>query len=188
MRGYKNIKVTGEEVLDFAYQPGKCNKIYRVVALRKKIVTEQQDLPLFENYRYFFYITNDWELSSIEVVQEANQRCNQENLNSQLKSDVHALRAPLDSLESNWAYMVMTSLALILKQWYALLIPVEGCNPREQRVLKNKILRMDFRRFINGLIAIPVQIIRTGRRIIYRILSWNPYLEVFMRTAEILRQ
>jgi len=84
--------------------------------------------------------------------------------------------------------MVMASLALSLKQWYALLIPIDGPRHKEQLVVKNKILRMDFRRFFNALVAIPVQIIRTGRRIIYRILSWNPWLEVFMRTAEILRQ
>jgi len=51
---------------------------------------------------------------------EANQRCNQENLNAQLKGGVRALQAPLDDLESNWAYMVMVALGWNLKAWWAL--------------------------------------------------------------------
>ena len=42
-------------------------------------------------------------------------RCNQENLLQQLKSDVRSLTAPVDNLLSNWAYMVMGSLAWSLR-------------------------------------------------------------------------
>ena len=34
-----------------------------------------------------------------------------------------ALSAPLNTLESNWAYMVMTALAWNLKAWSALCLP-----------------------------------------------------------------
>ena len=47
----------------------------------------------------------------------ANDRCDQENLIAQLKSGVHALTTPVDDLVSNWAYMVMASLAWSLKAW-----------------------------------------------------------------------
>ena len=36
------------------------------------------------------------------------------------------LHAPVDHLVSNWAYMVMTSLAWSLKAWIGLSIPVDG--------------------------------------------------------------
>ena len=46
-----------------------------------------------------------------QIVWMANNRCNQENLLAQLHGGVSALKAPVNTLESNWAYMVMTALA-----------------------------------------------------------------------------
>jgi hypothetical protein len=43
-----------------------------------------------------------------------------ENLNAQLLSGVRALQAPVDNLQSNWAYVVMMALAWNLKAWWAL--------------------------------------------------------------------
>jgi hypothetical protein len=87
-RAYKVLRTTAEDVVEFDYRPGKCKKDYRVVALRKNISVERGDNVLFEEYRYFFYITNDRALSADEVVGEARRRCNQENLIAQLKGGV----------------------------------------------------------------------------------------------------
>ena len=94
--------------------------------------------------RCFFYITNDWEKPAEEIVFEANDRCNQENLLAQLKGDVRSLTAPVDNLLSNWAYMVMGSLAWSLKAWAALMLPEEGRWQERHREEKRKLLRMDF--------------------------------------------
>ena len=94
-------------MFDFEYQPVKCRQPYRIVALRKNLSIERGEEALFDEIRYFFYITNDWEMSCSEVVQEARHRCNQENLIAQLKGGVRALHAPVNSLHANWAYMVM---------------------------------------------------------------------------------
>ena len=75
-----------------------------------------------EEYRYFFFITNDREMPAHQAVLTAG-RCDQENLVAQLKGGVHALTTPVDNLDSNWAYMVMASLAWSLKAWAALLVP-----------------------------------------------------------------
>lgn len=56
-----------------------------------------------------FYITNDFEKAAEDVVFEGNHCCNQENLFAQLKGDLHSFSAPVDSLVSNWAYMVRSS-------------------------------------------------------------------------------
>ena len=45
---------------------------------------------------------------------------------------------------------------------------------------------MEFKKFLNYLMRVPCQIVRTGRRIVYRLLSWNPWLEVLLRGAEAL--
>jgi hypothetical protein len=56
---------------------------------------------LFDEIRYFFYVTTRTDLSTAEVVACANERCNQENVIGQLKSGVNALRVPLHDLVSN---------------------------------------------------------------------------------------
>jgi hypothetical protein len=40
---------------------------------------------------------------------------------------------------------------------------------------------MEFKRLVNAFIRVPCQIGRAGRRIIYRLLAWNPWQEVFVR-------
>jgi hypothetical protein len=35
-----------------------------------------------------------------------------------------------------------------------------------------------------ALIAVPCQIVRGGRRLVYRLLSWNPWQGVFLRLVE----
>lgn len=180
-RGYENIKLSGEEVADFAYRPGKCDQEYRIIVVRKNLTIQMGDLALFDEYRYFFYITNDWLLLNEEVVKEAGQRCNQENLIEQLKNGVRALHAPVNTLNANWAYMVMVSLAWSLKAWMALLLPVNANDKARDQARKNTVLMMEFRKFVNNFILRPCQIVKTGRRIIYRFLSWNPWQDVFFR-------
>lgn len=94
---------------------------------------------------------------------------------------VHALTAPLDSLESNWAYMVIASLAWSLKAWASLLIPVSPRWRETHEAEKQTLLRMDFTTFRQAMINIPAQIVRTGRRIVYRLLSWNRWQPTFFR-------
>ena len=116
-RAFQNIRLEGEEVAAFAYRPSACQKTYRMIVVRKNLAVEQGHQRLFDDYRYFFYLTNDWERTPAELVFRANDRCNQENLHAQLKGGVRALQAPVDTLESNWAYMVMVALAWNLKAW-----------------------------------------------------------------------
>ena len=182
--GYDNIRLNSEDVVDFEYRPGKCKRGYRVVALRKNLSMERGEVVLFDDYRYFFYITNDWSLSNEQVVREANSRCNQENLIAQLKDGVRALHAPVNTLTANWAYMVMASLAWTLKAWAALILPVDERWKEKHLSERLTLLQMDFRTFLNAFIAVPAQIIRTGRRIIYRFLGWSRSQHVFFRLLD----
>ncbi|MDA8069529.1 MAG: hypothetical protein M0T77_13125 [Actinomycetota bacterium] len=99
-RAYKTIRTKSEDVVEFTYRPGKCKKDYRVIALRKNLSAERGENVLFDEFRFFFYITNDPDLSADEVTAEARQRCNQENLISQLKGQVRALHAPVNTLNA----------------------------------------------------------------------------------------
>jgi len=185
-RGYKVIRTTCEEVVDFDYQPVSCQQPYRVVALKKNLSVEKGEAVLFDDIRYFFYITNDWDLSSDEVVEEARQRCNQENLIAQLKGGVRALHAPVNTLQANWAYMIMAALAWNLKAWIALLVPVSPRWAAAHLEQRRRLLTMDFRTFVAAIIHIPCQIIRTARRIRYRVLAWNEWQPTFFRLLDVI--
>jgi len=216
-REFENIRLCGESVAEFAYRPTKCQKTYRVVVVRKDLEVRQGQTKLFDDTRCFFYITNDWDLPAADVVFDANDRCNQENHIEQLKNGVAALHAPLDSLDSNWAYMAIAALAWSLKAWMALLLPNDPpagrrgkksrgkrnrgvqasaakrssanasqarSSPHAMGAAKQALLRMEFATFRQALINVPAQIVRGGRRIVYRLLSWNPWQETMFRLLD----
>jgi hypothetical protein len=187
-REYKDIRLVKERVAEFTYQPGKCQKAYRVVVVWKELEVYEGQKKLFDDSLCFFYITNVEDKPVEEIVFAANDRCNQENLHSQLKSGVRSLTAPVDSLLSNWAYMVMASLAWSLKAWSALILPEEGRWQEKHREEKYKLLRMEFATFRQAMINIPAQIVRTGRKILCRLLAWNPWQHVFFRLLDQLNQ
>ena len=187
-REFKNVRLRGEDVAEFRYRPSKCSKTYRVVVVRKDLEMMEGQRHLFDDSRCFFYITNDEEHSAEEVVFDANKRCNQEKLISQFKGGVHSFSAPVDNLESNWAYMVIASLAWSLKAWAALLLPVHRRWREKHTREKRTLLRMDFATFRNAMINVPAQIVRTGRRIVYRLLAWNKWQEAFFRLQDQLRR
>ena len=182
-REYETIRLKGEEVAEFDYRPTACRKTYRVVVLRKRLSREKGQMVLFEDSRRFFYITNDRTISAAEVVFLANDRCDQENLIAQLKG-VGAMAMPVGDLVSNWAYLVMASLAWSLKAWAALLLPEDGRWGAKYGAAKRSLLRMEFRTFCVALIEVPCQIVRGGRRLVYRLLSWNPWQGVFLRLVQ----
>jgi hypothetical protein len=187
-RRFENIRLEGEKVAETTYRPWSCAKTYRLIIVRKNLTVEKGEQRLFDDYRYFFYLTNDWHHSPTEIVLWANQRCNQENLHAQLRGGVRALQAPVDNLDSNWAYMVMTALAWNLKAWWALWAtpPPSRWQERHQHE-QATVLRMEFKTFVNAFVRLPCQIVRAGRRLIYRVLNWNPWQHVFFRTFTQLR-
>lgn len=182
-KGYKNLTLRGESYAEFGYRPTKCSRSYRVVVVRKRIDVEQGQSRLFDEVRYFFYITNATrsDLSPRSVVASANRRCNQENTISQLKA-CGALAAPLDSLASNGAYMAMASLAWTLKCWCGLMVRPEGrqdTRAAEQDV-RHRVIRMEFATFLNSFMQIPAQVIRTARRLVYRLLTYRPSVDALL--------
>jgi hypothetical protein len=179
-KGYTAIRLVREEVAEFTYRPGACRQDYLVVVLRKHLVLEKHGEKVGEEVRYFFYLTNQWTWERAEVVSFANDRGNQENLIEQLKNGVRALRAPVNTLESNGAYMVIASLAWSLKAWLALLQP--------RAADRQALLTMEFKKFLQEVVLLPCQVVRAGRRLVYRLLQWNPWVDVLCRGAEALRR
>ncbi len=168
-KGYLNLELNYEDVAEFSYQPGKCDRPYRVVALRKNISRMKGEQALLDEIRYFFYITTRTDLSAAEVVRCANERCDQENVIEQLKNGVNALRVPLYDLVSNWAYMVIATLAWNIKSWFALMM--------HRHTERRLYIAMEFRRFLHSIILIPCRVSRRARGITLRLIGYQPTLD-----------
>ncbi|MDF1667585.1 MAG: IS1380 family transposase [Planctomycetota bacterium] len=173
-RGWKNLVLQSEDITEIEYQPKKCSLNYRVIILRKRILEKKGQKELFEHFRYFFYVTNDVELTAEEVIKESNDRCDQENLIAELKGGIGAMRLPVHDLLSNWAYMVIASLAWTFKAWFGLTLP--------KRKDRREVVAMEFRRFLNWIILIPAQVLKTGRQIVIRLLGYSEKIRLLFKS------
>jgi hypothetical protein len=187
-RQFETLRLQSEEVAEFNYRPTACRQDYRMIVVRKNITKEKGERRLFDEVRYLFYLTNDWVSEAAELVFCANDRCDQENLLAQLHGGCRALKAPVDNLESNWAYMVMTALAWNLKAWWALALPeAPGRWQPRHRAEKRWLLGLEFKAFVQAFVRLPCQLVRTGRRLVFRLLAWNPHQPLFFRLVDALR-
>ena len=178
-REFVNQKLVGEALAEIQYKPAKCRREYRVVILRKNLSVRKGEKALFDEVRYFFYITNRTDKAE-KIVGLANGRCDQENVIEQLKNGVNAMRMPVADLLGNWSYMVIAALAWNLKAWYGLLMP-----NRERGI---ELVKMEFRRFLSAVMLLPCQIARTARKVVYKILGYNSWLVDFFATWERLQR
>jgi hypothetical protein len=185
-RGYRNLILEYEDVAELEYRPAKCKKSYRLVILCKTITVKKGQKLLLPEIRYFFYLTNDREKSAAEIVFESNKRCNQENLLSQLKSGMNVLSMPLNTLESNWVYLVAGCLAWSLKCWTALWLVPDG-RKHEEVKRRDRLLKMEFSSFLQAMIDIPAQVLRSGRRLVVRLLNGNDWSLTFFRLVDRVR-
>lgn len=173
-RGYRHMETVLEDVAEFAHRPSKCKRDYRIVAVRKTIRVTKGQLRLADEVRYLFYITNIREQKPGEIVDFIHGRCNHENHLQQLSGGVHALKMPAAEFRANWAYMLIGALAWNVKSWLGMLF----ADPE----LGAKLVRMEYKRFVRCLVAIPCQILRTGHRTVYRLLFANAWTEGNFRT------
>lgn len=172
-RGFVNLKLNCEDVAEFTYQPGKCQRAYRVVVVRKNISRAKAEQALIDEVRYFFYFTTytaDTHTPA-QIVELANDRCDQENIVGQLKSGINALHAPVDDLHSNWAYMLIAALAWNIKSWHAMMM-----HRKQDRAA---FIRMEFKRFLDTIIRIPAMVIVRARAIVVRLVAYTISLDRF---------
>lgn len=182
-----NLHLVKEDFAEFDYRPRACKQAYRMVALRKLITHERGQKLLHPEIRYLFYITNKRNIAAADIVEMANKRCNQERTIGELKSGVNALRMPLGTLESNWAYTVIATLAWNLSRWIGLVLPESGRWAAKHASEKRRVAKMRFRTFLQSMMLMPAQIVRTSRQLVVRILDCSPLRHVFFRVLDELR-
>ena len=47
---------------------------------------------------------------------------------------------------------------------------------------------MEFKRFLEEVVLLPCQVVRAGRRLLYRLLQWNPWVDMLCKVSELLRR
>lgn len=172
-RGYMHRERMREYVAEFDYKPEKCKKTYRIVVIKRILKVTKGHLRFKNEIRYFFYITNIRDMSASELVRFSHDRCNHENKIAQLYGGVSALKMPAAEFNANWAYMTICSLAWNFKSWLGQIMP--------DAARGEETIRMEYKRFMNCLINIPCQIVRTGRTLVYRILNFTLWIETFWK-------
>ncbi len=179
-REYNNQVQKNVYVSEFKYRPVKCKKEYRVIVVKKMLDIKFGQLLLFEDHKYFFYITNIWDKSPAELVHFINGRCNHENKIEQLDNGIHALKMPASEFMANWAYMAICSFAWNVKSFVGLLMP--------DKSVGKKIINCEFKSFQNSIINIPCQVLSTGRSIVYRFLNYNDWVENILAIHEEIKR
>ncbi len=81
--------------------------------------------------------------------------------------------------------MLMTALAWNLKAWLALWLPAKPGRWREQhQAQKQQLLGMEFRTFVTHFLQLPAQVVKTGRRLVVRLLAYDTWQPVFFRLLD----
>ena len=187
-KGFKNFVLLWEDIAEFEHRPDKCKQPHRMIALRKRISVEAGQDKLFEEYRYFFYITNERLSTPEQIVFSANDRCRPGEPDRADEKRRAGDAQPAGQSVQQLGVHDLRSLAWTLKAWCGLLLPIApGRYQGKHREQKRQLVRMEFKRFQNALMRLPCQIIRTGRRILYRLLAWNPWAGTLIRLAEAMR-
>ena len=88
--------------------------------------------------------------------------------------------SPLEVSHGELIGISVAALAWSLKAWYGLLIP----HAEESR----RVVRMEYKQFLRNFIMVPCQIVRTGRRLLHRVLGYNRWLRTFFNTYDVIRQ
>ena len=181
-RGYKTINFLEEMVAEFDYRPLACNKSYRLIVVRKRLGVDQGQMRLFEEYRYLFYVTNDRTRTAEEIVFAANDRCDQENLIANSKGEctrfnpgeqpseqlgLHGNGQPGVEPEGIGTLMLQLSPRHAAKHEAETDMAADG-----------------IRDVLCGGDPDALPDCEAAKRLIYRLLSWNPWQGTFLRLVE----
>lgn len=165
-RGYKELRLVGQEIAETTYQPHGSNKRYRLIIRRQVIEHRKGQRYLFHDYRYRYVVTNlPASVSAEQVIDHTYQRCDQENLIEQMGSGLASWRMPVAEFDGNAAWLEIARLAWNMAKWIA------------QLVLPAEVVRWEWKRFRLHYVHIAAQVIKRARQIWVRFLGARPFVD-----------
>lgn len=176
-RGYKNIQLVRQWVAEVPWSPPGSEQTYRLVIRRQLIEHSKGQIPLYDEYRYRYVVTNlPHSCSTARVIDLTYERCDQENTIEQLKSGLAAWRMPVREFAGNCAWLEIARLAWNLAKWLC------------QLVLPEETSRWEWKRFRRAFIEIPVEVIKRGRQLWIRFRGPYRFQEIFFEAHQQLQR
>lgn len=119
-KNWENVEVNYEnkEVASIEYSPFQGEKEYRVVVTRSRIKEKQPNLFPEHSYTYYGIITNNMEMSNLDVIKFYNKRGNDsENNNKNLLNDFNIHRLPFMDMNTNTVYIGLMAVCSNIFEW-----------------------------------------------------------------------
>ena len=178
-KGYENKVLVGEDIAEIEYRPRKCSRPIGSSSCARTSVCKRAREP--SSMRCVTFST----LPTAPTMPGANRQSGQRALQS---GERHRAAQKWGRRHAHAGGRFAEQLGLYgddllawnLKAWFGLLLP-DGRRGAE-------LIKMEFRRFLHAIVLLPAQIVRTGKRVIYRLMSYNRWLKDLFAGWEHLRR
>ena len=158
------------EVASIEYAPFGWKKNYRYVITREKKADAQGDLFTGDDYHYRAIMTNNDEMTNLEIVEFYNNRGQSERLFDEMNNDFLWKKMPFSFLNENTVFLVMMA---ICRNLYHFLIDFIS--------KKVSFIKPTFRlkKFIFRFMVVPAKWITQGRQQILKLFTAKKYHLLF---------
>jgi hypothetical protein len=159
------------EVASVEYAPFGQEKTYRYVISREELKSDQRDVFTGKGFKYRAILTNDREMSDLEVIEFYNKRGTSERLFDEMNNDFLWKKMPFSFLHQNTVHLLI--MAICRNLYHFLLSHISK---------KVSFVKSTFRlkRFIFRFMTVPVKWMYRGRRWILKLFTekaYHPLLE-----------
>jgi hypothetical protein len=158
------------QVASFEYAPFGWDKTYRYVVTREKKSDGQGDLFTGDSYIYRAIMTNNREMTDIEVVEFYNDRGESERLFDEMNNDFLWKKMPFSFLDQNTVFLIMMAICRNLFHFLTEFISK-----------KLTFIKPTFRlkKFIFRFMVVPAKWISQGRQQVLKLFSRKEYHLLF---------
>lgn len=159
--GYKQYQLASIE-----YKPFGQDKSYRYVISREKRIDAQADLFTGDHFSYRAIMTNNREMSDLDVVEFYNDRGDSERLFDQMNNDFLWKKMPFSFLQENTVFLIMMAICRNLFHFLTDFISK-----------KVEFIKPNFRlkKFIFRFMTFPSKWIKRGRQDILKLFTTKKY-------------
>jgi len=163
--GFKDYEITSINHIPFNGE-----KSYRYVLSREPRNNNQTDLFTEDHYTYRAIMTNNMEMSDLDVINFYNDRGNSERLFDEMNNDFLWKKMPFSFLEQNTVFLIMMAICRNLFHFLKDFIST-----------KVDFVKKSFRlkKFIFRFIVVPAKWIKQARQVILKLFTHKKYHLLF---------
>lgn len=166
----ETIGFTQYQVASFEYAPFGWDKTYRYVVTREKRGDGQGDLFTGDSYVYRAIMTNNREMTDLEVVEFYNDRGESERLFDEMNNDFLWKKMPFSFLNENTVFLIMMAICRNLFHY------LTGFISKRLTFIKPTFR---LKKFIFRFMVVPAKWISQGRQQVLKLFSRKEYHLLF---------